>query len=145
MEREGLPILALTRADSASHHLSSPHPRRAWRRSSIIDRRKLILDLGTPFLQLLRRPLPSIQIITKPQLKLPADLVRLWEGTVTVIISRLPSMNYILFYSLSLLLYQSLYTVEQHRIRHYLAQLAKSGGFDIQHNHGTDRPRAIAA
>jgi len=40
-------------------------------------------------------------------------------------------MNYVLLYSISLLLYQSLYTAEQHRFRHYLAQLIKSRGFEF--------------
>ena len=55
-------------------------------------------------------------------------------------------MNYILFYSLSLLVYQTLYTAEQHRIRHYLAQFAKSRGLDITHSphDGTHRAHAIA-
>lgn len=55
-------------------------------------------------------------------------------------------MNYILVYSISLLLYQTLYTAEQHRVRHFLAQLAKSNGLDITHHiqDGAHRPYAIA-
>ena len=34
-------------------------------------------------------------------------------------------MNYILVYSLSLLLYQGLCTAEEHRLRHYLDLLSK--------------------
>ena len=55
-------------------------------------------------------------------------------------------MNYILVYSLSLLLYQTLYTAEQHRLHHYLAQLAKTSGLDLTsithdrlHQHGPRR------
>lgn len=54
-------------------------------------------------------------------------------------------MNYILVYSLSLLLYQTLYTVEQHRIRYYLAQLAKSNSIGFIHHiqHGANSAHAI--
>ena len=55
-------------------------------------------------------------------------------------------MNYILLYSLSLLLYQSLYTAEQHRLSHYLAQLIKSRGLDFTHHiHNGAHRHAIAA
>jgi len=40
-------------------------------------------------------------------------------------------MNYVLLYSISLLLYQSLYTAEQNRFRHYLVELIKSRGLEF--------------
>jgi hypothetical protein len=44
-------------------------------------------------------------------------------------------MNYILVYSLSLLLYQGLCTAEQHRLRHYLELLSKpTNRLDLSHN-----------
>jgi len=40
-------------------------------------------------------------------------------------------MNYILLYSLSLLLYQTLSTAEEHRLRYYLGQIAKTGRLQL--------------
>lgn len=54
-------------------------------------------------------------------------------------------MDYILLYSLSLLFYQTLYTAEQHRLRHYLTQLAQSTSLDIDNPlHNGPNRRAVA-
>lgn len=50
-------------------------------------------------------------------------------------------MDYILLYSLSLLLYQTLYTAEQNRLLYYYNQFVKSKGLDINNlpHHGANR------
>lgn len=53
------------------------------------------------------------------------------------------ALNYILVYSLSLLLYQSICIAEQQEIKHYLAQLTKPlNRLELTQN-GTHRPNTV--